>query len=83
MSIEKQMRMERITRLIKELMYECERGFMEQEIDECIQCTHIVSLSRQITDGIVVCRFETRPVHRQSALGMQILSEPRIRLVKK
>jgi hypothetical protein len=82
MNTDKQMRMERITRLLKELMYECERGFMENEIDECIGYEYIVPVSRNIVDGVVVCRFETRPVHRYSILGRSVNLEPRLKLVK-
>jgi len=79
---DKQMRMERIERLLYELRYECERGMMEGEIDETIGFDFIVPVSRQIPDGVVVGRFRTRPVHRHSIMGRQENLEPRIKLVK-
>ena len=82
MTEEKNMRMARINRLLYELRYEVERGFMEREIDECIGYEFIVPVSLQIHDGVVVCRFETRPVHRHSILGKKLNQEPRIKLVE-
>jgi len=82
MSVDKEMRMERINRLIHELRYELERGFMEGEIEESITWHHIIPVSREVTNGVVVCRLETRPVHRDSAFGQQLETEPRLRVVR-
>ena len=72
MQTDKLMRMERIDRLLNELRYEVERGFMEHEIDENIGYEFIVPVSQQIRDGVVLCRFETRPVHRGSVMGRDL-----------
>lgn len=79
--IDKEMRLERIQRLLHELKYEIHRGFMETEIDEFISYEFIVPVSRQVENGIVVCKFETRPVHRDSIMGRQLNQEPRLKLV--
>ena len=81
MTTDQQMRMERITRLLEELKYECHRGFMGSEIDESIGFEFIVPVSRQIPGGVVYGRFQTRPVHRDSILGQQINDKPRLKLV--
>lgn len=81
MNTDAEMRMERINRLFHELRYEIERGFMEGEIDEMIGYQFVVPVSRQITDGVVYCRFETRPVHRGSVMGLDLNPEPRLKLV--
>lgn len=75
-------RMNRIERLLRELQHEIQRGFMEKEIDERISFTFIVPVSRQITDGVVHCSFETRPVHRHSIVGRCLDMKPRLELVK-
>ena len=73
-------RKERIEKLLHELRYEIERGMMERDIDETIDFRFYVPLSNSIPDGVVDCRFSTRPIHRYL---MQIGSaEPRLRLVK-
>lgn len=77
---DKQFRLERIDRLLRELRYEIERGFMEQEIDESINYQFIVPVSRQVPGGVVACRFETRPIHRQSIMGKDLNLEPRLKL---
>lgn len=81
MTTDAQMRMERIERLLRELRYEVERGMMETEIDESIRYEFIVPVSRQLKEGVVWCRFETRPVHRGSAMGRHLNPEPRLKLV--
>lgn len=81
MSTDKEMRMERINRLLHELRYEVERGFMESEIDERIGYEFIVPVSRQLSGGVVYCRFETTPVHRDSIFGRELNPEPRLKLV--
>jgi hypothetical protein len=57
-------RQERIERLLNELRYEIERGMMEGEVDETLSFQFYVPISKQIHDGVVFCRFHTRPVHR-------------------
>lgn len=54
-------RMERIQRLLDELKYEVTRGMMENEVPETIGFQFIVPTSRSIHDGVVYCKFETRP----------------------
>lgn len=73
-------RMQRIERLLYELRYEVERGMLEREIDETLSFEFIVPLSASIPDGVVKCRFVTRPVPRYDVVVG--LSEPRLRLVK-
>ena len=80
--VDKEMRMDRISRLLRELRYEVERGFMESEIDENIGYEFIVPISRKITNGVVWCRFETRPLHRDSMLGKNINFEPKLKIVE-
>lgn len=57
-------RHERISRLLSELRYEVERGMIEAEIDETISFEFFVPISRAIPDGVVQCRFSTRPIPR-------------------
>ncbi len=73
-------RKERIEKLLYELRYEVERGMLEGDIDETLQFRFHVPISRAIPDGVVFCRFETRPIprHYMSPDDMQ----PRLRLVK-
>jgi len=67
---EAEYRKERIDRLLHELKYEITRGMMEQEIDEFIGFQFIVPVSQSIKDGVVICKFETRPMpHYHAALG--------------
>ena len=62
-----QMRMERITRLLRELEYEVTRGIMEREIDETIGFRFIIPISQSIQKGIVCCEFRTRPAQSYEA----------------
>jgi len=78
----KKMRMERINRLLHELRYEIERGFMEHEIEERIGYEFVVPISREINNGVVHCRFETRPVHMGSVMGKDLNMEPRLKIIK-
>jgi hypothetical protein len=76
-------RQERIERPLSELRYEIERGMIEREIGEEMTFQFIVPLSSKIPDGVVWCRFQTRPVHRHDVLGYDvILYEPRLKVVK-
>lgn len=75
------LRQERIEKLLHELRYEIEVGMMQGEIDETLGFHFIVPISKKIPDGVVVCRFETRPAHRQNAFGIG-MEEPRLRIVK-
>lgn len=63
-------RMERIEKLLNELRYEVSRGIMEREIEETISFSFIVPVSGAIPDGVVQCSFETRPVPRYAAIGL-------------
>ena len=62
-------RLERIERLLHELQYEVERGMLDHEIDETIAYEFIVPLSRAIPNGIVHCKFSTRPITYYSLQG--------------
>ena len=61
MNTDAKMRMERITRLLRELEYEVTRGILENEIDEQIGFQFVIPRSRNLPNGIVLGRFETRP----------------------
>jgi len=74
-----EMRMKRIERLLDDLRYEVERGFMENEIEECIGFEFIVPVSRKITNGMILCRFETKPIDARYAA----LQPRKLKLVKK
>lgn len=78
MSDEANYRLERITRLLKELEYEVVRGMMEREIDEEMTFQFYVPLSQRIHNGVVFCSFRTRPM---PAPMMQV-GEPRLHIVK-
>lgn len=73
------MRIERITRLLKELEYEVTRGIMEHEIDEDIGFRFIIPISKSIPDGQVFCEFRTRPTLRGQFYPGH--DEPRLKLV--
>lgn len=73
-------RMERIERLLRELEYEVTRGMMEGEIDESIGFEFFVPISKRVPNGVVGCRFQTRPMHSYAMpLGH---AEPRLKIVK-
>jgi hypothetical protein len=73
-------RMERIEKLLRELEYEVSRGMMGNEIDESIQFSFYVPISRSLSDGVVHCEFRTRPIRRyqMGAPG----ATPRLKIVK-
>lgn len=73
-------RMERIERLLHELRYEIERGMMDGEIDETMGFRFYVPVSKAIPDGVVDCRFDTRPIQRHM-MSMQDMA-PRLQIVK-
>lgn len=75
-------RMERIQKLLHELRYEVERGMMENEVDETIHYQFFVPISRTFSDGVVQCRFETRPIQRQHLPWNGGEFEPRLKVVK-
>lgn len=60
-------RRERIERLLEELRYEITRGMMEGEVDETLSLLFVVPASKSIPNGVVFCRFETRPMLRYMA----------------
>lgn len=74
-------RMERIEKLLHELRYEIERGMMEREVEEEISYRFYVPVSRKITNGVVACRFETRPVPAHMVDPRDGL-QPRLKVVK-
>lgn len=49
--IDKNFRIERITKLLFELRYEVERGMMEREIDETLYFQFIVPISGGLRSG--------------------------------
>jgi hypothetical protein len=73
-------RMERIEKLLNELRYEVERGMMEKDIGEEIGFRFVVPLSSKIPDGVVLCEFRTRPIHRWEV--PPDYARPRLRLVE-
>ena len=82
MSDETNFCMQRIEKLFHELRYEIERGIMKRDIDETIGFEFVIPLSRAIPDGVIVCRFESRPRPRHEALMFSHSVQPRLRLVK-
>jgi hypothetical protein len=76
----KNSRMERIERLLSELQYEIETGMVQGEVEETLIMQWFVPLSKSIPDGVVRCRFETRPLPRH-CMGSEYL-EPRLKVVK-
>lgn len=73
-------RKERIEKLLNELKYEITRGMLEREIDETLIFKFFVPISKSIPEGIVYCRFETRPTHRINVIGEDF--EPKLKIVK-
>lgn len=73
-------RKERIEKLLHELRYEIERGMMEGEIDETLEMRWYVPISKAIPDGVVDCRFVTRPIPRYRMTQEHL--QPRLRLIK-
>lgn len=71
-------RKERIERLLDELKYEITRGMMDGEIDETLNFRFYVPISKQIHNGVVSCRFETRPEPHY----MADTTPPKLRVVK-
>ncbi len=71
-------KMERVEKLLKELQYEVETGMMGGDIDEHLDFSFIVPISKNMRDGVVLCKFVTHPVHRGHAFG----NAPRLRVVK-
>lgn len=81
MSEASKMRMERITRLLRELEYEVTRGIMKREIDEEMGFRFIVPVSRKIPGGIVGCEFRTRPGMAYEAAFYGMHEAPRLKLI--
>ena len=78
---EKNYRMERVERLLKELEYEVTRGMMEGDLpDETMGYRFYVPISKAIHEGVVHCEFYTRPVHR-GAMAMDAMT-PRLKIIK-
>lgn len=80
MSDERNVRKERIERLLRDLRYEVERGMMERDIEEEMGFRFVVPVSNTIKDGIVVCEFRTRPMLR-GAISPDDL-QPRLHVVR-
>jgi hypothetical protein len=73
-------RTERIEKLLLELQHEVTRGMMDGDIDETFQFRFVVPVSKKIPEGVVKCRFETRPsIDRYMATGDY---SPRLRVIK-
>jgi hypothetical protein len=72
-------RRERIEKLLHELRYEVERGMLERDIDETIEFRFYVPISQAIPDGVVFCKFQTRPIHCYM-MEMGAI-EPRLKLI--
>lgn len=72
-------RRERIEKLLHELRYEVERGMLEHDIDETMGFRFYVPISRAIPDGVVLCEFHTRPIHRHMMNPADL--QPRLRIV--
>lgn len=78
----KNYRQERIERLLDELRYEITRGMMEGEIEEQLTFSFIVPVSKVYpTNGVVMCRFETRPLEHQAFLPSGSSQDPGLRVV--
>ena len=75
-------RKERIERMLHELRYEIQVGMMQGDIDETLRFDWVVPVSKGVLGGVVWCRFETRPMHRQTAFGLGAPEEPRLKVVK-
>ena len=75
-------RAERIKKLLDELRYELTRGMMEGEIDETLHWQYFVPVSRSMPEGVVQCRFETRPMPASHMPWNNGVYEPRLRVVK-
>lgn len=71
-------RIQRIEKLLYELRYELERGFIQKEIDETISFEFIFPISSAIPDGVIHCKFQTRPMLRYTVHDIV----PKLRLVK-
>lgn len=73
-------RKERIEKLLNELVYEVRRGIMEREIGEEMTFHYILPISNKIPNGVVVMRFITRPMPRDSYTPDPL--PPRLHIVK-
>lgn len=75
-------RQERIIKMLHELHYEVRIAMMEGEMDETFTFKFIIPVSKNIRNGIVFCRFETKPISIHP-LGMRgIALPPKLQLVK-
>ncbi len=73
-------RKERIERLLKELEYEVTRGMLDGEIEEEMGFIFYVPISKRVHDGVVECRFQTRPMQRWQMEHEHL--QPCLRVVK-
>lgn len=74
-------RKERIEKLLHELRYEITRGMMDGEIEEEMNFRFYVPISKMIKNGVVACRFETRPVPAHMVDPRDGIN-PQLRIVK-
>lgn len=81
MSEAAKMRMERITRLLRELEYEVTRGIMENEIDEEIGFRFMLPMSRKIPGGIIGCEFRSRPAMAYEGSFYGVHEQPKLKIV--
>lgn len=75
-------RKERIERLLRELEYEITRGMMEREVEEEMTFRFVVPVSKHFHNGVVDCRFMTRPVQHAVFLGPDA-NQPKLTVVKR
>lgn len=72
---------ERIEKLLKELEIEVTIGMLHKGVDENLRFQFIVPVSKSIKNGVVLCQFSARPIHRDSSIGQSIIDAPRLRVV--
>ena len=73
-------RQERIERLLKQIEYEITRGMLEKEIGEEMTFRFYVPISAKLPEGVVFCEFRTRPVHRYMMHPDDL--QPRLKVVR-
>lgn len=67
--------------MFAELRYEIEVGMLQGDIEESIAFEWVVPVSKALPEGVVMCSFRSRPMHRQNVFGMGH-EQPRLRVVK-
>ena len=76
------LRMERVERLLKELRYELERGWMDGELDEWLGYQFVLPVSKAIKGGVVFFDLRTRPLEHYCLPTDIDNMEPRLKLIK-